>query len=447
MGSVITPDQQAGLAKTAEEGSFADYRAQRRQMRAGPTIAGVPIAELNPVNGQGASEDAGTAGDPNANPDPNANGQAADAKAGEGGEAPEAGGEGGDGTSAKPGGDSNQDAGGEAGGTEAGGDQPPDNEAEGDGTSAKPGEGQDNAWLTRRLNRQKRQLTKAHAAELETMNAENERLRAENARLRQASEQPPSRTDSRQAPAEALGDYYPKRSDYTNGPAYNAAVDVWEQGGDAQDYLEGMTDAAKARFESKAEPAPSQPSTAEQTEEQRYQDWFQSLSPQDQQKEAERQRKAEARAREARALLDDTYEILEESSVDLSEQFREGLHEDGAAQIQVTKAMLDFLADSDDTPVIVKAFVDKPRLSRAIARKKTVAEQVKALERLAGQHNNAGGKTPPKSSAAPTVPDLDDAVTQGNPNQGQKKPEDMTQAEYNAWRRTQVAQSRPRLVA
>ena len=390
----------------AAEGSASDYIALRRAQVAQPTGAIRPTANSRADPETTAKADAGTAAEPTERD------EAAAASTSEA--APSDG----NGKSDKPGGDSNLDEGdppaGKADESKAG-ESSPAKEAAGDGKPDKPGEpARDDAWLKRRLNRQRRSDQRKHQAELAGRNDELERLRRQNAELRQGASQPSQGVED-------INTYYPGRADYTDEASHKAAVDVWSNGADTKGMLAGMTPAARQRFESAQAPAETREAPA--------------LSPEEQAK----QRKAQVRQNEVLSTLEDTYDAIEDlASPDLAEQFREGISlTESSKQIKVSKAMLDYLVDSDDVHIVAKAFVDKPRLARNICRKRTIKEQVAALKSLVMSLKGPASKSPAETRKAPPVPDLDDSLSHGKPNLPTQELHDMSAAAYIAQRRKQ----------
>lgn len=444
-GSNALPAGVEDQAKAAE-GTVPDYFAMRRAQQLQPTIGGVrrPNGPAAPApENKTPAQAAGAATDPNQGGSDRAGAPAA-AGSGDGKSAQSPGGEAPQGE-AKPGdGDGRSDKPGEESSPPQAADGDGQTEkAGGDGKTDEPGDPAEfPPWVTKRLNRDRRKIQRAHKAELDTRNAEITQLRAENTRLQNRSQPPPAAAPAPAQGTERLADYYPERRDYTDPASYNAAIRVWEKGAEVQGFTAGMTEAAKARFgEAAPAAAPAAPAPAkEPSGEERYNQWFNALAPEAQQKEITKVRRTEARRREILSLLDDTYDLIEEqASLDLSEAFRSGVYESGGqSQIKVSKAMLDYMAESDGTHVIVKAFVEKPRLSRAIARKKTQADQVAALKRLANGTQKAPAKADAQPRTATAVPDLDDTVSsRGKPNLPAKAPHELSQSAYNAMRRKQ----------
>lgn len=281
----------------------------------------------------------------------------------------------------------------------------------GDGTAAdQPGsgepEGEEPAWLKKRLRNAKRAARQTAEAKLTETQAENARLREQLAQANQAASKETDAPDGKEGgdpPADAAPEDvpFPHREDYgEDEELYLADVDRWY----ADEALEGPKGGTKPASDAKPEDEPKA-------------DTRQTRETEPDAEPSPEQRVAEL-AETLREILDTESGDEEDLDGDFSDLVAKG-------RARLTETMLEHLVDHDQAADIVRRFIEKPYLCKRIALKPK-SKQAEAMDKLLGTDEGGGERSEP---TGPVVDDLP-SQTKGVP----QDPSKMDIAAYSSWR-------------
>ena len=257
-------------------------------------------------------------------------------------------------------------------------DEPPDKEADpgepgeaddGDGEAGdEPGADDDTTSraVKKRLQRERRKT--------ERILSDKEKVIAElKEQLLKQRTQDAGDKDTKPAPQKSAERKYPQLVEYSNVDAwmedlrrYNAGEAMLGPGGKAEG-----ADAKDAGAADEGEKAPDKEPSLELGQQQRLQSYFADL----------------------RETLDESDEVSDEDMDDFDARMKD-------SKIPLSEPMLEWLADNDNSPLIVKTFLEKPRESRRIFRLGTGQAQKAALTKLA---NAAAQKETGSKPRAPNI--------------------------------------------
>ena len=138
----------------------------------------------------------------------------------------------------------------------------------------------------------------------------------------------------------------------------------------------------------------------------------------------------------ARMLFHDVQETLDDSDLEDEkiEEFNEAFKAD---KILLTDAVLEWMADHDEAVDLVKAFLEKPRASRRIARLSTPKAQLDAVKRLLQPSKKEAAAPKPQASKAPDIK----AISAGRRGADVDPANIQAFNDYEAWRAKQKARS------
>ena len=137
-----------------------------------------------------------------------------------------------------------------------------------------------------------------------------------------------------------------------------------------------------------------------------------------------------------RGLFQDVQENLDESDLEDEkiEEFNEAFKQD---KILLTEPVLEWMADNDESVELVKAFLEKPRASRRIARMSTPKAQLDAVKRLLRPSKKEAAAPKPQASKAPDIK----AISAGRRSADVDPANLQEYDDYETWRAKQKSRS------
>ena len=259
-------------------------------------------------------------------------------------------------------------------------DEPPDKEPDpgepgeaddGDGEAGEPGADDDTTSraVKKRLQRERRKTERILSDKEKEIAELKEQL------LKQRTQDAGDK-DTKPAPQKSSERKYPQLVEYNNVDAwmedlrrYNAGEEMLGPGGKAEG-----ADAKDAGAADEGDKAPDKEPSLELGQQQRLQSYFADL----------------------RETLDESDIVSDEDMDDFDARMKD-------SKIPLSEPMLEWLADNDNSPLIVKTFLERPRESRRIFRLGTAQAQKAALTKLA---NAASSKETGTKTRAPNMKPL-----------------------------------------
>ena len=285
----------------------------------------------------------------------------------------------------------NDDGDGEESGQEPETDEPPDKEADpgepgeaddGDGEAGEPGADDDatSRAVKKRLQRERRK-TERILSEKESEIAELKK------QLQQRQAGGEGDADKEPAPRRPAERKYPQLVDYDD-------VDVWVE--DIRRYNSGE---AMVGPGGKAEGADAKDAGAEGEDE-----GADKAATETPPLELKQRQRLQSYFADLREILDESDQVSDDEMDDFDARLKD-------EKIPLSEPMLEWLADNDNSPLIVKTFLERPRESRRIFRLGTAQAQKAALTKLA---NNAA--SPKETGTKTRAPNMKPVRGRGSPN-------------------------------